>query len=155
MAAVILQFVAGTGLGAELIQWYGHGRYSHVDVVWPDGRLIGARNDVISGIKAGVQARPASYVAGEPTLQVSIPLSDAQSDAFYSFILKQIGKPYDEIAIAAFFLNADWSQAESWFCSMLMVAALQAAGWLRTLSEPCNKIDPDDLLLVLSAFVDV
>jgi hypothetical protein len=43
---ITLQFVRGEDLGAKLITWFGHGaNFSHVDVVWPDGKLLGARSD--------------------------------------------------------------------------------------------------------------
>src|ERR1700744_1657297 len=102
MSTIVLQFVEGSGFGADLIRWFDHGKFSHVDSVLPDGMLLGARDDVIDGIPSGVQIRPASYVAKETVLRVTIPCTVNQEEAFYDFVRTQIGKPYDETAIAAF-----------------------------------------------------
>lgn len=155
MGAIALQFVEGSGFGSALIKYYDHGLYSHVDSVLPDGTLLGARDDVIDGIPSGVQIRPASYVAGETVLRVTIPCTDAQQDAFYAFMRAQLGKPYDETSIAAFALGRDWRADDSWFCSELCSAGIEASGLVPPLSAPANKIAPDDLLLVVSALVRV
>jgi hypothetical protein len=155
MGAIVLQFVEGSGLGAALIKYYDHGIYSHVDSVLPDGTLLGARDDVIDGIPSGVQIRPASYVAGEIVLRVTIPCTDAQQDAFYAFVRVQLRKPYDETSIAAFALGRDWRADDSWFCSELCAAAVEASGFVQPLSAAANKVAPDDLLLVISALVPI
>lgn len=155
MGAIVLQFVGNSSIGSRLIEWFDHGEYSHVDTVLPDGALLGARDDVIDGIPAGVQIRPASYVAQDVVLRVCLPASDAIANAYYDFVQAQIGKPYDEKAIAAFALGRDWRTADAWFCSELVAAGLEESRFVPILSAPCNKIAPDDLLLVVSAFVPV
>ena len=155
MGAIVLQFVQGKGFGASLIQWFDHGLYSHVDSVLPDGTLLGARNDVIGGVPAGVQIRPASYVAGETVLRITIPCTVNQEEAYYDFVKAQIGCPYDQMAIAAFIPGRLWRTSGAWFCSELCAAALEESKVVLPLKAPVNKIAPDDLLLVLSAFVSV
>jgi uncharacterized protein YycO len=153
VAEIVLQFVEGSGLGSGLIKYYGHGDYSHVDAVLPDGTLLGARNDMLGNVPAGVQIRPADYVGKSKVLRLVLPATDEQAGAFYEFMWEQIGKPYNKMGILAFVVNANWSSVGSWFCSQLVTAALQEARWLADLSEPANKIDPDDLRLILSALV--
>jgi hypothetical protein len=52
--------------------------------------------------------------------------------------------------------DRDWRKPDSWFCSELVTAALQAAGWFtRPLATATNRFTPSDLLLVLSALVAV
>jgi uncharacterized protein YycO len=155
MGAITLQFVGNDSLGSRLIEWYDHGQYSHVDTVLPDGSLLGARDDVIGSIPAGVQIRPAGYVIGDRMKRVTVPCSDAREQNYYDFVEAQIGKPYDEKAIAAFFTGRDWRDESAWFCSELVAAGLEAAAVFFPLSAPCNKIAPDDLLLILSAMVTV
>lgn len=155
MAAIVLQFVEGSGVGSDLIRWFDHGQYSHVDTVLPDGTLLGARDDVIDGTPAGVQIRPASYVAGEIVLRVAIPCTDAQQGAYYAFVREQLGKPYDEEAIAAFVVGRSWRDPGDWFCSELCAAGIEASGLVPLLIAPANKIAPDDLALVVSALVQV
>lgn len=155
MGQVILQFVEGSGLGAGLIRWYDHGQYSHVDTVLPDGTLLGARDDTIAGIPPGVQIRPASYVAGETVRRVILPVSDVQEAAYYAFLQAQVGKPYDEAAIAAFAAGTTWSSPGSWFCSMLVAYGLQLVKVFNTLSEDTTKVAPDTLLLLISALFPI
>jgi hypothetical protein len=153
MAEIVLQFVEGSGFGSGLIKYYGHGDYSHVDAVLPDGTLLGARNDVIGGVPAGVQIRPADYVGNSRVFRVVLHVDEFTSAAFYEHMRAEIGKPYNKIAILAFAVNANWSSVGAWFCSQLVTAKLQACGWLKDLDETPNKIDPDDLRLILSALV--
>lgn len=156
MGAIVMQFVGDSNsVGSTLIEWYDHSTYSHVDTVLPTGELLGARNDVIMNIPAGVQIRPASYVAGRTILRVNIPCPDPVANSYYEFVKAQIGKPYDETAIAAFVFGRNWTEDDSWFCSELCSAALVFSGYVHQLSSPCNKIAPGDLCLVISAFVQI
>lgn len=151
MGTIVLQFVEGTGLGSGMIKWFGHGSYSHVDAVLLDGSLLGARSDVIDGIPAGVQIRPASYVAHEKVSRIVLPADDDVAKAFYDAMHAEIGRPYNKMGIVAFFFNANWTSVGHWFCSQLVTAKLLVSGWLKGLSEDPNKVDPDDLYLVISA----
>jgi hypothetical protein len=155
MSEIVMQFVGNDSFGSRLIEWFDHGKYSHVDSVLPDGTLLGARNDVIDGIPSGVQIRPASYVEGDKILRVTIPCTVNQEEAYYAFVRAQIGRPYDETAIAAFAVGRDWRAADSWFCSELCAAAIEASGLVPSMIAPVNKIAPDDLLLVVSALVPI
>jgi hypothetical protein len=155
MGTIVMQFVGNDSFGSRLIEWFDHGKYSHVDSVLPDGTLLGARNDVIEGIPSGVQIRPASYVAGDRILRVTIPCTANQEEVYYDFVRTQIGKPYDETAIAAFAVGRDWRAPDSWFCSELCAAATEESGLVPPMIAPVNKIAPDDLLLVISALVPI
>lgn len=150
---IVLQFVGNNSVGSSLIEWFDHGQFSHVDTVMPDGSLLGARDDVIQGIPSGVQIRPADYVNGEKLCRVALPCTQGEQDAYYTFVQAQLGKPYDQTAIAAFVTGRDWTSQDSWFCSELCAAGLEASGIVPNLYAPVNKIAPDDLLLVCSALV--
>ena len=155
MGQIVMQFAGSDSLTSKIIQWFGHGRYAHVDTVMPDGLLLGARNDVMAGYPAGVQLRGPDYQVGYTLKRVTIPCTDAQQSDYYQFVLDQVGKPYDSRAIAAFAAGTDWTTKGAWFCSELCTAALQHCGWLKELCEPPSKVDPDSLLLIISAFVEV
>lgn len=155
MGAIVAQFAGNGSFGSRLIEWFDHGAYSHVDIVLPSGELLGARDDEIEGIPSGVQIRPASYVAGYHVKRVEIPAPDPVVASFYELAHSQIGKPYDRTAIAAFFVGRDWREDDSWFCSELFSWLLEQSGFLHPLSAPCNKIAPDDALLIVSAFIQV
>jgi hypothetical protein len=144
--SITLQFARGGEAEARLIEWFGHGRWSHVDAVLPDGRLLGAR------LAGGVAIRPANYLPlGTETLRVQRPCSDAQEGHFYVAAEKQVGKPYDFSAIAGFAAGRDWRLPDHWICSELAAAMLEEARMLPKLCAPDNKLTPDDLALVLSA----
>jgi hypothetical protein len=151
MGAITLQFVEGSGLGAGMIKWFGHGKYSHVDCVLPDGKLLGARSDRVGGKPPGVQIRPASYLGKEKTLRVKIPCTGQQEHFFYRFLYTEIGRAYNKLGIVAFFFATDWTTEGNYFCSQLATKALQEVNLFENLSEPANKIDPDDLRLLISA----
>ena len=149
---IALQFVQASGIGSQAIELFEHGWCSHVDCVMPDGRLLGARSDVIGGATAaGVQIRTPNYEPVSRTQRVTLLMTDDQEKKFYAFLNEQLGKPYDTTAIVAFAMNRNWRENDSWFCSELMAAAIEASGWfIRPLSNGVNKITPSDLLLVLS-----
>lgn len=154
---IVLQFVSNNSLGSKVIEWFDHGLYSHVDSVMPDGSLLGARNDVIQGFAKGVQVRPASYVMGYAHVKrVELITSATIAEAYYEFVKSQIGKPYDTTAIAGFIAGRNWLEEDSWFCSELSTKGLVVSKFLQHLpSAPCNKIAPDDELLICSMFTDV
>lgn len=149
---ISLQFAAQDNLGNDLILWYAHGMYAHVDAILQDGKLLGARSNVIGVIPAGVQIRPPGYANFVRTLQVHLAVDQAVEDGFYSFLYKQIGKPYDEPAIVSFLTGRDWRNPDAWMCSELMGATLEACGFFPyRLATPTNKLTPDDCLLAISA----
>jgi hypothetical protein len=82
---------------------------------------------------------------------MEIPATVLQEAAFYRFLRSQLGRPYDQAAIWAFAFNHDWHEMDSWICSELQAAALEAAGILPKLFEEVNKITPVALANVVSA----
>lgn len=143
---ILLQFCRGGDLGSALIEWYGHGQWSHVDAVMPEGALLGARTD------GGVAMRPASYLApGSVSGRFAVPADEAATQAFYDLLRGQLGKPYDWRAIVGFAAGRDWRDPGAWFCSELQAWALEGVGALPRLATPCSKLTPDDLALVLGA----
>lgn len=146
-----LQFVQGEDLGSKAIQIFERGWPSHVDAVLSDGRLLGARSDVVGGAPAGVHIRTPDYALWTKKLLVTLPSTAEQETAWLNFLYAQIGKPYDETAILAFPLQRDWREPDSWFCSELGAAALEECGYFpKPLANLPNEITPRDLLLVVS-----
>jgi uncharacterized protein YycO len=142
-----LQFATQNDPGSWLIRFYGHGAYSHVDTVMPDGSFLGARTDC----NPGVQIRPPGYAKFSKTLLVELPCTDEVTKRYYDFVQAQVGKPYDLTAIYAFAAGRDWRAADSWFCSELVAAGMEESGFLAfPLCVPSNKITPPDLLLICS-----
>lgn len=146
-----LQFVLGTDWTSDLIAWFGGANtgFSHVDAVLPDGSLLGSRSDQIGLIPPGVQIRPPNYARWRYTKVLS--LATPQETAFYNFLRQQLGKPYDKTAIVGFIVNRNWRDDDSWYCSELQTAALEAASIVPSLVSTPAKISPNALALVLSA----
>lgn len=148
---IVLQFVSGKDLGADLIKWFSAGGWSHVDAVLRDG-LLGARSDCVGGKPAGVQVRDPSYVGDAQVLRVQLECAPAMVDAFEAFLRAQIGKPYDVEGIAGFIFGRDWRDDSAWFCSELVASALEACGFFEyPLAAPTYKVTPAALLLAISA----
>lgn len=145
---MLLQFAQGDDAFAKAIEWYGGGPlYSHVDTVMSDGSLLGARLD------GGVLIRPANYLATEKVLRVDVPSSPSQDAAYHTFLMAQLGKPYDKEGILGFVFGRDWRDPNAWFCSEMVAAGLEACGFFyHPLASPSNKITPPNLILVLSTF---
>ena len=156
MPMLTLQFAIEAGLSSRLIRWFSHGPYTHVDVVLPEQKLLGARSDCPVNGKTGVQARPENYAKFVHVRRVKLSVTPSQEVLFYSFLKRQIGKPYDWRAILAFVFDRNWRNADAWYCSELVAAALEYAGVIPAyIYAPANKITPDDLLLILSALFDI
>lgn len=153
---IVLQFSAQHDIGSDLIEWFSAGNYSHVDSVLADGRLLGARSDVCAGVSAGVQIRPANYAPFARKLVVTLPCDQAMADAYYAFLVAQLGKPYDSTAIVAFVFGRDWQEEDSWYCSEVCAADLCKIGYFPYgLAAAANKITPDALLLACSTKVPI
>lgn len=150
------QFCKGPDLSSEAIEWFEHGGFSHVDTVMPDGTLLGARSDVIGGMPAGVQIRPADYLGSEYVYRVTLPTTPEQDIDYYEFLKQQLGKPYDKEGIVGFIVGREWRDDSAWFCSELAMAALEQSAFLKwPLADHANKITPGDALLIASVFTRV
>lgn len=142
-----LRFVQGHGWASRLIAWFSADHLSHVDAIMPDGTLLGARSDDIGGVPPWRGVRRRHYVP-EPYEPVrlfkiyQIPSTNRQEAAFYGFLASQEGRPYDKLAILAFFIDRNWRDEDAWYCSELQAAALIEAGLLAHGYLSANKITP-------------
>jgi uncharacterized protein YycO len=142
---ISLQFVTEKGVGSTLIRWGTHSDFSHVDAVLHGGPLLGARSDTKM---PGVSIRAPDYAPFTRRQTVVIP---TQADmAFYSFLMDQLGKPYDWKAIVGFAVDRNWRDPDSWFCSELVAAALEAAKIVKV-QTPANRISPNDVFLLAAS----
>lgn len=146
-----LQFVAEDSLTSWGIRYWTAGPFSHVDSVLEDGRLLGARADAVGGADPGVQIRKPDYTKFSRVTQVELVASPAQEAAFEAFQRAQLDKPYDDTAIWGFAADRNWREDDSWFCSELILAALEFSGWCPKLDIPTNKVPPVALYLIVTA----
>ena len=142
MAQIRLQFSRQADVLSSMIAWYGGAPFSHVDAVLPDGRLLGARSDKQGGMPKGVQIRPPDYARFAVKVVFTLGCTDAQEGAFYDFLHKQIGKPYDHSAIMGFVTGRNWRQDGAWICSELVSRAAEIASIMPYAYLAANKISP-------------
>jgi hypothetical protein len=155
MASITLQFVEDSTIVDPVIKWYSHGWATHVDTVIYDQddnqeKLLGAR------MKGGVSIRPLNYNKFKRIERVTLPVTQRQYDAYHDFLFAQIGKPYDDTAILGFAFGRDWRADGHWMCSEMESSALEHCKFFPfPLAQPANRITPTDLLLAISARVDL
>lgn len=148
------QLVRSAGLGSAAIGYFSGSLYSHVDIVWPDGRLFGARSDehVVNGAlyPKGVQFRPQGYERWSKITRISVPCTNEEKQRGLAWALKQEGDPYDWRAIVAFAVDRDWRQEGQWFCSEFATRFLEVAQDFEVLITD-NKIPPGTFGCIASA----
>lgn len=144
------QFSRQDDLTSDLIALGGAGDFSHVDIVLPNGSLLGARSDHIDGL-TGVQIRKPGYAKWTRQVFIDVPCTASQAAKAYDFAIEQVGKGYDKWAIAAFVVGRDWREEDKWFCSELGARVGEVAGVFAEMFSPVNKIEPVELSLVASS----
>jgi hypothetical protein len=157
MASITLRFVSSDDLISRVIRGAELGfPYQHVECRMPDGTLLGAHID------GGVQARAAGYdTTWKRQLFVDLPCTDAQAAAFGAFLAAQIGKPYDQEAIAELadgVLTGEapaWTSPASWICSALQTGALLAAGIIKGAPATVRLATPRDVLVGCAALTSI
>jgi uncharacterized protein YycO len=140
---VTIQLVTEDSFASKLIRYFTNSEFSHVDLVMPDGGLLGARLD------GGVQIRPDNYAKFTKLARFNIDLPADTAAKLFIFATAQVGKKYDSSGIINFFTqNRNWREDDSWFCSELIAAAFEHAGY--PLFNPfvvAERITPRDLTL--------
>lgn len=138
------QFVTEPGLASWAIRYGTHSLFSHVDIMWREDMLYGARND------GGVRLRHPNYAQFSRQVRVAVPVTAAQNKLILRFCVAQYRKPYDWRAIAAFAVDRDWRNPKEWFCSELWAGVAEAGGVLKV-GELVNKVSPNDAYLLACA----
>lgn len=159
MSEFALQFVAGAGPSSFAIERFGIGvgGLSHVDLVLPDGRLMGARSDVITppgspiAIPAGFRIRPPDYERWARRVKMTLQCSAEQKDRALKFAMSQEGKPYDDWDILGFIFGHHWHTQGHWICSAVASATLIASGLISEMYFPVEEITPNTLASVVSS----
>lgn len=134
---LMLQFSTQRTLGSWLIRKFTWSDYSHVDIVLPDGRLLGAMSDGVAIREPYPCDRVARY-------KLDIPM--ISHDLAKIFAEDQLGKDYDWPAIFGMIIRNNWQQPDRWFCSELVAWAFQQAG-SPLINDQGHRITPRDLLL--------
>ena len=141
------------GLFNRLCEFAQYGfPYTHVEGKDVSGCYIGAR------LFGGVQRRDHGYDTGTVLLeqQINVRTTDEQSEAFYAFLLEQVGKPYDPIQIVYFINGRNWQDPDAWTCSELIAAGIVAAGIVpQKMADIYGAITVQGLMLMISPLAEV
>lgn len=138
-----IRFITESGFVSGGIRFVTESRWSHVDIILPDGTYLGARSE------GGVQIRPANYCVPTRERRYAIPVEAEALEKMLTFAHAQIGKGYDFSDIAGILLREDWNSSDKWDCSMLATATAEAGGLYMLNVEPSwtYKVTPEMLHL--------
>jgi uncharacterized protein YycO len=149
-----LRFVSHPGIfnWACRIAQYGFWA-THCEAMIPTGGRIGAWYT-----EGGVKILPDNYDDGAFLKETFISLKTTfdQEKKFFEFLHTQVGKPYDALAIVAFYSSRDWQEPDSWQCSELIGTALSYCGLFpQEMAVKFSRITPRDLMLLTSPLTGV
>lgn len=136
-----LRFITSNSIVSRAIRAVTWSDYSHVDLIvkGPNGlALLGAQAD-------GVKIRPWNYCQPTRILNLYAEVPEGVAKVVFDFCNAQLGKPYDYSALAGNLLHRDWQEDDSWFCSELVAAAFDRAGY-PLLNGGTNRITPGMLV---------
>jgi hypothetical protein len=149
--------VEGQGIASDLIEMR-EGTVmpftpSHVEAVDGD-KYLGQH------MSGGFQARSAGYDAPfKNELFIDLPATGEQTVRFYQAAWKSVGQSYDWNAILGFELPGHFHEKFHAICSAKIFLLLRDnADWFPShvpLCVPAHDISPRDLLLIISAIVEV
>lgn len=146
MSQLKLRFTAENSVFAATIRWYTWGAWSHVEFALPSGYL-GSTNMALPNIPPGVALRPLDYVKADKEIFGTVEVDDPTMRRVLDFAKSQEGKGYDWLAIAGMPLRQDWHTKDAWFCSELVAAAFDAAGYPLVNGKMVDRITPRDIAL--------
>lgn len=144
MKSITFQFVRGESLVSHLIEWKGDSEISHVNVVTPEGKLLGAL------MADGVKVRDFNYAKFALQILVIVPVTDTQYEKFWASVSSRLGEQYDKAGIVGIATGENISGPGTMFCSELQAKAIQDAQiiWI---AKDASKIDPETLRLLVTA----
>ena len=162
MGQITFQFCAFDSTIAKIIQWGTESSVGHVDIVLHDGTLLGAQHeDGLGGKPAGVQIRPADYLAscgGYGRKRITLPTSDDVEVQAYAWATSMIGTSYDTAAIKGIAVGEDWSEPGHLICSGLATGMLTQPDHAfinHQLDRHWRIVTPGQLLLICNGFAPV
>lgn len=139
---LVSQFSTTNAIGSRVIRYFTNSDYSHVDLVMPNGNLLGAH------LHGGVKERPPDYENFKRTLRLGCMVPDI--DAAYAYARAQVGKPYNWKAIIDMFLHRHrkfTADQKSFFCDELNYLIYEAGGvQLLDLSDPLVLTPEEEML---------
>lgn len=131
--------------GSWLIRTVSWSEWSHVEVVLPDGRLLGASAPHGVGLSTLDERMDlASHVA--------IMTFPGDFSAAAAWGETQIGKPYDWLGVAGLGLHRDWEAEDSWWCSEFAAEFLKQGGYEPYRADVINRLTPQHIFMINQPF---
>jgi hypothetical protein len=137
---------------SSLIRRACHSRFSHLDIVLPGVGLLGASGEDKSfHDPGGVRIRP--FEPWPYNIIREVEIKTDKADAIIELAQSQIGKPFDNAALSAFFnpysTGRNWRELDKWFCSELYIWACEGAKLFDyPICVPMGMINPNDTMLL-------
>lgn len=116
---MIVAFAKNKSLVGYIIRFFTWSRWNHCGALTKDGKYV-----IEATASHGVtKTTVAEFKSRYSTVHFAKIACDA--DKAQSFLLSQIGKKYDWMAIAALVLRVDFDRNDKWYCFELVAAATQ------------------------------
>ena len=134
-----VRFIRTKGLIPKLIRWFTWSKWNHVDICvnnkwYASTRQKGVhRSDLVDQNQLWFEVYP-------------IYNTEEQTEATETFLNSQMNKGYDWLGIFGFIIRKNLENKDKWFCSELVAAALNHAGYK---FEDPFKISPAKLYEIL------
>jgi hypothetical protein len=154
---LILRYSSSTAFMSNLIRRACHSRFSHVDIVLPGEGLLGVSGeDKSCHDPGGVRIRP--FEPWPYSIMREVTINTPLADTIIRTGKTQIGKPFDNDALYAFFnpfgAHRDWRELDKWFCSEWFIWSCEVEKLFPyKLCVPMNMINPNDSMLLLNPFM--
>jgi uncharacterized protein YycO len=140
----------GRGLLSWLIRKFTHSDYSHAGVLYRYHERVYCLEAVGKGVRLAPVSRLLDHYP-DGIFYCGLKATDPTREAAIDFGFQQLSLPYDVLGLVQFALAVIFcsrrptKQAERWFCSELVAAAYQRAGFPLTAGLPCYA-SPADLI---------
>lgn len=138
MSIIRLLFVTNSKPVSVLLRIATWSHWSHVASIMEDGVSV-----IDATMLHGVSHRPIEEAIQDSDHEIR-EYECVEPEKFYAFLRAQLGKGYDFPGVFGIGLHRDWQEADKWFCSELVAAALDAGGSPR-FSEDKWRVTPQNL----------
>ena len=131
---IIVRFSANHLPLSWAIRFRTWSKYSHVDFVMPDGKLLGAIPN--GGVCIHEHRQPVEDF-------FELEVTPEQYTQIMNNAMSQIGKPYDFAGLFGYAIERNWQDSTNWFCSEYIAGTIQPV--IKLFNEEPFKISPRDL----------
>lgn len=131
--------------GSWLIRAVSWSEWSHVEIILPDGRLLGAAAP--QGVGLSTYEERMAIAA-----HAAIMYFPGNMDAAMAWGETQLRKPYDYLGVIGLGLHRDWEEDDKWWCSEFAGEFLVQGGFAPFRPEAIRRLTPQHLWMLNHAF---